>query len=164
MKLKIIAALMATTMGIGLAAPAVAQDWRGQSRHTVRDGDRSRHDGVRMRDGDRRDMRHHGWDQGRHQGWRDRNHDGRVDRRDHPRFWGGHDRDGRDGPRHGQWRDRDHRGGRDSNGDGRVDWRDRRFDRIDRNHDGRLDRQERSFWRADRNHDGAVDFREWRWF
>jgi hypothetical protein len=110
---KLIAALIATVIGMGISAQATA----GDGNH--RDGWRERHRDGRV---DSRDKRHHGWEQGRHNGWRDRNHDGRVDWRD--RRWRDRNHDGRV-----DWRDRryhDHRGWRDRNHDGRVDWRDRR--------------------------------------
>ena len=62
---KLIVALVATVIGIGVSAQAMAGDW-----HHRKHG----HFGQ-----------HHGWHQGKHNGWRDRNHDGVINWRDHGR-------------------------------------------------------------------------------
>jgi hypothetical protein len=139
---KLIAALLAATIGLGFSAQAMAGDWSRDGRHYGYGWRDRNHDG-RI---DWRDKRHYRWDHGRHYGWRDHNRDGRFDWRDKRHHWWDHGR---------------HYGWRDHNRDGRFDWRDRRYNRVDRNHDGRLDPRERSFARRDRNRDGHLSFREW---
>ena len=101
---KLIAAVVAATIGLGFSAQAMAGDWN------------HRPDGA-----DWRDHRHHGWEQGNHYGWRDRNHDGRVDWRDRPHLRD-YNHDGRI-----DWRDRRILQRYDRNHDGVLDRRDRRF-------------------------------------
>ena len=60
---KLIAAIVAGVIGLGIASQAEARDWRYRGHHGWYDRN---HDG-RI---DWRDKRHHGWKHGQHRGWR----------------------------------------------------------------------------------------------